>query len=145
MRNDSGFSMIELIIVISIVAILSAIAVPNFVSWIPKYRVKDAAQDLYSNIQMAKMEAIKRNQNCTVTFTNNAGADDRYVVGLINRNVSLADYGSGVQFSATPAPAAITFNSRGIANSALNVSLTNNVNSATYQISILTSGVVSIN
>jgi prepilin-type N-terminal cleavage/methylation domain-containing protein len=141
MRNDSGFSVVELVVVIAILGILTTIAVPNFVAWIPKYRVKDAAQDLYSNIQLAKMEAIKRNQNCTVTF--DAGADN-YQISLLNRTITLADYGSGVQYAAAPVPAAITFNSRGFADSAVNVTLTNAPNSASYQLSILTSGVVTI-
>ena len=145
MKNDSGFSLIELIMVILIVGVLTGIAVPGFVAWIPKYRVKDAAQDLYSNIQLAKMEAIKRNTNCTITFTNGAGANDQYVISLINRTINLADYGSDVQFSATPAPTVITFNSRGFVDSAVTVNLTNGANSAAYQVSVLTSGVASIN
>jgi len=141
MRNDSGFSVIELLVTIAILAILTTIAVPNFVSWIPKYRVKDAAQDLFSNVQLAKTEAIKRNQNCTVTF--NTGPDN-YQISLLNRTITLGDYGSGVKYTAAPAPAAITFNPRGFANSAVNVTLTNAQNSVSYRVSILISGVVTV-
>ena len=142
MTKDSGFTLIELIIIITIIGILLAVAVPGFVQWIPKYRVKDAAQDLYSNFQMAKMEAIRRNQNCTVTFET---GPDRYQVSLINKTVQLGDYGSGVQYTAAPAPAVITFNPRGFTDNALTVSLTNDANSATYQISVLISGVITVN
>jgi len=141
MRNDSGFSVIELIVTIAILAILTTIAVPNLVSWIPKYRVKDAAQDLFSNVQLAKTEAIKRNQNCTVTFNT---APDNYVIGLLNRTITLADYGSGVQYTAAPAPTSITFNPRGFADSAVNVTLTNAQNSVSYRVSVLISGVVTV-
>ena len=63
----------------------------------------------------------------------------------LSKTINLSDYGSGVQYTAGTAPAVITFNSRGFVNNAVSVSLTNNNNSATYQVSILTSGVVSIN
>jgi len=155
MREDSGFSLVELIITIAIVAILTLVAVPNLMSWVPKNRVKDAAQDLYGNIQMAKMEAIKRNRSCTVSFS---GGPEQYFIGLINKSVKMADYGSGVKIDkiqTAPAPPAspvtvslpetITFNSRGFGDKARDVFLTNEANSATYRITILVSGVVTIN
>ncbi len=142
MTKDSGFSIVELIIVILIISVLIGIAVPNFVSWIPKQRVKDAAQDLYSNLQKAKLTAIKSNQDCTVTFST---GPDKYQISIVNVTVQLADYGSGVKYSATPAPAVITFNTRGFADSAIAVSLTNSANTATYQVNLLTSGVITVN
>jgi len=155
MREDSGFSLVELIVTIAIIAILMLVAVPNLMSWVPKNRVKDAAQDLYSNIQMAKMEAIKRNQSCTVTFST---GPEQYFVGLMNKTVKMADYGSGVKFNkiqtvpvaptapvTVSLPETITFNSRGFGDKARDVFLTNSANSATYQITILVSGVVTIN
>ncbi len=53
-------------IVIVVIAILSAIAVPNIINSLPNYRLKAAARDLISNFQKAKMEAVKR--NCTVVL-----------------------------------------------------------------------------
>ena len=56
-------------IAIAIIAILSAIAVPNIISWLPNYRAKAAARDMISNFQKAKMEAVKRNTDVVITFT----------------------------------------------------------------------------
>lgn len=68
LRKESGFTLIELMTVVGIIAILLAIAVPGVMSWLPSYRLKAAAQDMVGNFQKARLEAIKRNALCTVVF-----------------------------------------------------------------------------
>jgi prepilin-type N-terminal cleavage/methylation domain-containing protein len=46
MKKKSGFTVVELLVVLAVLAIFFAIGVPNFMSWIPKYRLKSAARDL---------------------------------------------------------------------------------------------------
>ncbi|MBW2327070.1 MAG: prepilin-type N-terminal cleavage/methylation domain-containing protein, partial [Deltaproteobacteria bacterium] len=41
-KKNSGFTLIELLVVIVVVGIFVAIGVPNFMSWLPKYRLKSA-------------------------------------------------------------------------------------------------------
>ena len=76
-KKNSGFTLIELLVVIAVIGIFVAIGVPNFMSWLPKYRLKSAARDLYSNMQLAKMTAVKSNQNCSVTYSTDP---DQYVL-----------------------------------------------------------------
>ncbi|MDH4205435.1 MAG: prepilin-type cleavage/methylation domain-containing protein, partial [Desulfobacteraceae bacterium] len=71
MQKRSGFTLIQLTIVIALLAILTAVGVPNFLSWLPKYRLKSAARDLYSNLHLAKMSAIKANKDCMVKYYKN--------------------------------------------------------------------------
>ena len=68
MRNPSGFTLVELVIVIALIGVMAGIAIPNFNSWLPNYRLKSAVQDLYANIQRAKLNAVKRNANTVVSF-----------------------------------------------------------------------------
>ncbi len=73
-HGQAGFTMLELMIAIGIIAILTAIAVPNIINWLPNYRLKAAARDLVSNFQKAKMEAVKTNTDVVITFTTGAYA-----------------------------------------------------------------------
>ncbi len=73
-HRKAGFTMVELMIVIAVIAILSAIAVPNIINWLPNYRAKAAARDMISNFQKAKMEAVKRNTDVVIQFTPGAYA-----------------------------------------------------------------------
>lgn len=66
--KNSGFSLIELIIILGMISVVSAIAFPSFMKWLPNYRLKAAVRDLYSNMQKARMEAVKTNQNVLIEF-----------------------------------------------------------------------------
>ena len=144
MQKRSGFTLIELAVVIVLLAILAGVGVPNFLSWLPKYRLKIAARDLYSNLQLAKMSAIKANKDCRVNYYTNP---DRYKVDLLNKTIKLSDYKSGITFCGPNnqkfAVPTITFNSRGTGNSGY-AYLTNSGKTAYYRVGPLTSGAIKL-
>ena len=71
MRNNKGFSIIEIMTVIGILSILAAIAIPGFVDWRSNAQLGRAARNVYSTFQKAKMESVRRNENCGVEFRAN--------------------------------------------------------------------------
>lgn len=60
MRRNAGFTIVELLIVVVIMGILTAIAVPNFTTWVSNYRLKGAIQTLHGDLMGAKMLAAKQ-------------------------------------------------------------------------------------
>jgi type IV fimbrial biogenesis protein FimT len=68
MRKDSGFTLIELMVVIGILTILSVIAIPSYIQWLPKHRVGTAARTVMSALEFARSNAIKTNSDVTVNF-----------------------------------------------------------------------------
>jgi type IV fimbrial biogenesis protein FimT len=76
---DRGFTVTEIMIVLVIMGILMAIAIPNFSQWAANYRLKAAARDVYTNFQKARIEAIKTNSNVVVSFTVAAGSYEVFV------------------------------------------------------------------
>jgi type IV fimbrial biogenesis protein FimT len=71
MRNNKGFTIIELMTVIGILSILSAIAIPGFIGWRSNAQLGRAARNVYSTFQKAKSESVRRNENCGVEFRAN--------------------------------------------------------------------------
>lgn len=61
-RKEAGFTLLEVLFVIAIMAILAAFAAPAYDEMIDKYRTKSASEALYIDLQLAKSEAIKQNQ-----------------------------------------------------------------------------------
>lgn len=61
-----GFSLIELMVVLAIAAILSAMAAPSFRGLIANTRIQSVASDLQAGLLLARSEAVKRNATVQV-------------------------------------------------------------------------------
>ncbi len=139
-----GFTLTELIVVVAVVAFLAVLAVPVFSVWLPGYKLKSVAQDLYSNMQAAKLRAIKESVTSGVSFY---AEPDRYVFSLsgVTRTVTLADYGYGVNFDGpsgeTFDTAYLSFDPRGFSSGA-NAYLSNAGETAYYRVGALGTGAV---
>lgn len=75
--GSRGFTLLEALMGVLVIAITAALAIPAFSLWLPEYRLKAAGRELLSNFQLAKMTAIKKGSYCTVCF-NQAIASKAY-------------------------------------------------------------------
>ena len=58
-----GVSMVEIVIVLSIVGILLTIAAPSMQGWVANQRIRQKTESLRSGMQIARIEAMRRNVN----------------------------------------------------------------------------------
>lgn len=72
--QNAGFTLIELMIVMVIVAIFVTVGVPNFQNLIRENRLATHANELVSSLHFARSEAIKRRQQVTVCRSANGTA-----------------------------------------------------------------------
>jgi prepilin-type N-terminal cleavage/methylation domain-containing protein len=66
--KERGFSLIEVLIVVGIIAVMAAVALPNIGGYIRNYRIRGAAQEVSSELQSARSKAIMSNTNAGVSF-----------------------------------------------------------------------------
>lgn len=70
MRRSSGIGLIELMVAVSVLAILTAVAMPSFTSWIRNARARTVADALQSGLRLAQGEAQRRTHTVVFFLTN---------------------------------------------------------------------------
>lgn len=159
MRQEAGFTLIELIVTIAIASVLLGLAVPGFRGTLENAQRRQAATDFYSSLSRARSEAIARNatveicaRDLTATSTPScAGSNGRWQDGWIvypaasptthfEVHEGLSD---GFALSGTTSP--LQFNSNGRVGSPAQFSLCKGVaDQKRRQISVSPSGRVAL-
>jgi type IV fimbrial biogenesis protein FimT len=84
--KSSGFTLIELMIVIAIFAITMTFGVPSYRTWVQNTQIRNAAESIQDGIQRARAEAVKCNANVAFTL----GAASSWAVTHVGACGSLA-------------------------------------------------------
>lgn len=72
--GEAGFTLVELMAVVSILSIVLALAAPSFTAFSASQRLRGASTDLVTTLLAARSEAIKRNAEVTVSAAADGGS-----------------------------------------------------------------------
>jgi len=109
-QKSTGFTLVELMITVVIVGILATIALPSFREFIERSNVRSSAESVLNALQLARAEAVRRNEQVTFTLGSGTGATSWQVTDAAG-NVVQQSRSSGegsATVTATEAPVGAT-------------------------------------
>jgi len=123
-----GFTLVEMLIGITILAILVAVGLPSYTAWIQNTQIRNATESVLNGMQLARNEAVRRNTNVQLVL----GAQSTWTISVPStaEQIQTRDYRAGsknVTVAATPGNATtITFSSLGrvVANADASATIT---------------------
>jgi len=110
MNNWKGFALVEAVIVICIIAIVVAIAIPPFRKMGINEDLKAAARDMISDFSYIRQRAISENQNYSIAFDR---VNNNYTVPGVANPKTPANFERDIIISGTSFGATLTFQTRG--------------------------------
>jgi len=122
--SETGFTLIETMIVVVIIGIAAAIAVPNYSIWQSRSQLRQAVTEVQNQLLLARMAALSRNTpvtvaisivNGTVLTTTTNAATGVQMLASTSRVPHVVDLKVGPSASWTSAATAnVSFNSMGM-------------------------------
>jgi type IV fimbrial biogenesis protein FimT len=120
-EKEAGFSLVELIITMALLAMMVSIAIPAFMNYRQNANLKSAVREITSDVFLARERSLAENRRYRIAFS---VADNNYVIeqgtssgapytGIETK--SMASFGSGVRLTAAAfgGDSAIVFQTRG--------------------------------
>jgi prepilin-type N-terminal cleavage/methylation domain-containing protein len=114
-----GFTLIEMVMTLVIVAIVAGLAVPAFSGWVARSRMRATLDELTRDVSYARMLALRSGRRAELRFAITGGCVNGYtLVNLVSpervaKTVNVASEAPGICLS-TNGSGPLAFNSRGM-------------------------------
>jgi|GEM_PF-609957 type IV fimbrial biogenesis protein FimT len=142
LSDIKGFTLAEMMATAGVVAVLVAVAVPNYLAFQPNMRLNGASREVLGKLMWARSKAVQNNNTSVVTFitdhtfqvfndANGNGSADANETITIDLQTDYSD----VTFTVSGSSSTPTFNGRGTASSDTTVTITNSSGSKTITVS----------
>jgi prepilin-type N-terminal cleavage/methylation domain-containing protein len=143
----AGFTLIEMCVVIAIFAVLMAFAWPLMAEHMRNSSLRNAVNQISSDLYLARSQAIRTAANCSINYNNPVA--DQYSLTAPARTVDLSTYRGNVTFTGNPDGSlnvfspTITYTARGLCSPPGQVYLTNQ-DGLIYRVQTSLSGGISV-
>ena len=77
-KTESGFSLMETVIALLVVALIAVVASTSFLSYAPKYRLLGAVRKVHSRLNYIRYKAIFEGMKFRLKFESNSYAVEKY-------------------------------------------------------------------
>ena len=111
-KHSPGFTLIELVLVLAIAAICFAIAMPDIVTFSSAYKLRAAAREVATDLQLTRLLAVKENKTFQVIFGSNSYQVIRLSDGIVAKSRSFGPDYPDLNLTNV----SITFDARGSSN-----------------------------
>lgn len=87
-RVNQGFTLVELMVTVAVLAILASVAVPSYQNMIETRRLVAATEAVYAQLQFYRSEAIKSGREVDMNVSVRAGTSSSWCLGMSNANAN---------------------------------------------------------
>lgn len=122
-RPSRGFTLIELMVTVAVIAILAVVAIPNLRDFVHNNRLRATSNELVASLQAARMEAVRLNSNAIVCRSTNgttcAGGTDAWAAWVVLADVDHDGAADDLVRTGAAAAPVVVSSSESIDNSAV--------------------------